>query len=95
MSELIINKYGKTQGHHCWWLTINGKSVANFDDEKEVDAIIKMQVNHIEIAKKALFDVGGEINEETRLTKNSKSFAVAIVLNKLQDIEKQGVIAND
>jgi len=36
-------KYGKIQGHHCWWLTKDGQSLANFDDEKEVDAIIGMQ----------------------------------------------------
>ena len=32
--------YSKTQGHHCWWLNRDGKALANFDDEKEVDAII-------------------------------------------------------
>lgn len=32
--------YSKTQGHHCWWLNKDGKALANFDDEKEVDAII-------------------------------------------------------
>jgi len=35
--------YSKTQGHHCWWLNKNGKALANFDDENEVDAIIDMQ----------------------------------------------------
>ncbi|PCI58864.1 MAG: hypothetical protein COB35_12665 [Gammaproteobacteria bacterium] len=38
-----MTNYGKTQGHHCWWLTKDGKSLANFDDEKEVDAIIALQ----------------------------------------------------
>jgi len=38
-----MSKYGKTEGHHCWWLTKDGKSLANFDDEKEVDAIIELQ----------------------------------------------------
>lgn len=80
-------KYGKVQGHHCFWLTKDGKSLANFDDESEVDAIINMQNQQVELAKKLLFEVGGEINEETRLNKNSKSFAVAIVLNKLQEIQ--------
>ena len=32
--------YSKTEGHHCWWLNKDGKALANFDDEKEVDAII-------------------------------------------------------
>lgn len=40
-----------------------------------------------EDVKQALFKVGKGINEETRMTKNSKSFAVAIVLNELSDIE--------
>ncbi len=35
--------YTKTRGHHCWWLNKNSKALANFDDEKEVDAIIEMQ----------------------------------------------------
>jgi len=39
----MINKYGKTSGHHCFWLTINGKEVANFDKESDVDAIIELQ----------------------------------------------------
>jgi len=39
--------YSKTQGHHCWWLNKNGKALANFDNEKEVDAIIE-QSTHIE-----------------------------------------------
>ncbi len=34
--------YTKTQGHHCWWLNKNGKALANFDDEREVDEIIRM-----------------------------------------------------
>ena len=42
----------------------------------------------IEFTKKALFGVCSEINEDTRLTKNNKSLAVAIVLNKLAEIEK-------
>ena len=34
--------YGKQRGHHCWWLTINGKEVANFDldDGYQIDDII-------------------------------------------------------
>jgi len=37
-------KYGKTQGHHCWWLTVNGKEIANFDNESDVDEIIALDV---------------------------------------------------
>jgi hypothetical protein len=40
-----------------------------------------------EDVKQALFNVGKAINEETRMTKNAKSFAVAIVLNELSDLE--------
>ena len=39
----MINKYGKTSGHHCFQLTINDKEVAYFDKESDVDAIIKLQ----------------------------------------------------
>ncbi|WP_019615500.1 hypothetical protein [Psychromonas ossibalaenae] len=35
-------KYGKTRGHHCWWLTIDGESAANFDNESDVDAIVEL-----------------------------------------------------
>ena len=36
-------KYGKVRGHHCWWLKINGKSIANFDSEKDIDEIIDLE----------------------------------------------------
>ena len=42
-------KYGKIEGHHCWWLTVNGKSLANFDRESDVDAIIKQQTESNEL----------------------------------------------
>lgn len=34
--------YSKTNGHHCFWLKKNGKSLANFDNESDVDEIIEM-----------------------------------------------------
>ena len=37
-------KYGKVSGQHGWWLTINGKSVSNFDNESDVDDIISISV---------------------------------------------------
>jgi hypothetical protein len=40
-----------------------------------------------ETVKQTLFKIGKEINEETRMSKNAKSFAVAIVLNEIGDIE--------
>lgn len=47
-----------------------------------------MNNQEFEAAKKVLFDVGAEINEETRMSKNSKSFAVAIILNKIAEIQR-------
>jgi hypothetical protein len=38
--------YGKTNGHHCFWLTINGKPVANFDNESDVDGILSLENKH-------------------------------------------------
>lgn len=38
-----MQRYGKVRGHHCWWLTKDGKSIANFDNESDVDAIISME----------------------------------------------------
>ena len=35
--------YTKTEGYHCWWLNKNGKALANFDNEVDVDDIIQMQ----------------------------------------------------
>lgn len=32
--------YSKTEGHHCWWLNKDGKALANFDNESDVDEII-------------------------------------------------------
>jgi hypothetical protein len=40
-----------------------------------------------EAAKQALFRICKLINEENRITKNARSFAVAHVLNELSDIE--------
>ena len=36
-------KYTKTEGKHCWWLNSNGKAIASFDNEQDVDEIIKME----------------------------------------------------
>jgi hypothetical protein len=36
-------RYGKVRGHHCWWLTINGRSAASFDDEKDINKIINLE----------------------------------------------------
>ena len=44
-------KYGKTQGHHCWWLTVDGKEVASFSDEKQVDDIVKLESEKVAAEK--------------------------------------------
>ena len=44
-------KYGKVQGHHCWWLTVDGKEVANFSDEKQVDDIVNLELEKIAAEK--------------------------------------------
>lgn len=44
-------KYGKVQGHHCWWLTVDGKEVANFSDEKQVDDIVKLELEKVAAEK--------------------------------------------
>lgn len=83
-----MHNYGKTRGHHCWWLTKNGKSLANFDDEHEVDAIIDLEQTQIEIAKNALSNVAKELTEESRIPNTAKNFAVAIVLNEASELER-------
>ena len=48
------------------------------------DVIEKTRVT---AAKQALFEVGKLINEEDRMSKNARSFAVAHVLNELSELE--------
>lgn len=43
-------------------------------------------------AKQALFRVGKLINEENRISKNAKSFAVSHVLNELSDLENNNYL---
>ena len=40
-----MRRYGKAEGHHCWWLIIDGKSVSSFDNESVIDDIISMQAS--------------------------------------------------
>lgn len=42
-----MTKYGKTKGHHCWWLTKDGRSLAPFDEEEDVDQIINMEAARV------------------------------------------------
>ncbi|MEZ7493828.1 MULTISPECIES: hypothetical protein [unclassified Pseudoalteromonas] len=48
---MTMAKYGKVQGHHCWWLTVDGKEVANFSDEKQVDDIVKLELEKVTAEK--------------------------------------------
>lgn len=48
---MTMAKYGKVQGHHCWWLTVDGKEVANFSDEKQVDDIVKLELEKVAAEK--------------------------------------------
>ena len=54
--------YTKTEGHHCWWLNKDGKALANFDNEKDVDDIIKMQTTIVEQLSE-IEDLGYEMME--------------------------------
>tara|TARA_R110000751_G_scaffold302083_2_gene415886 strand:- start:1283 stop:1549 length:267 start_codon:yes stop_codon:yes gene_type:complete len=66
------------------------KSGANGESklwQSALDEIEALEGSKNEAIKQALFKVGAQINEETRLSKMSKSFAVAIVLNELGEIE--------
>ena len=55
--------YTKTEGHHCWWLNKDGKALANFDNEKDVDDIIKMQTTIVEQLSE-IEDLGYEMMEQ-------------------------------
>tara|TARA_R110002096_G_scaffold395755_1_gene591286 strand:+ start:261 stop:527 length:267 start_codon:yes stop_codon:yes gene_type:complete len=55
--------------------------------QSALDEIEMLEESKNEAIKQVLFKVGSQINEETRLSKMQKSFAVAIVLNELGEIE--------
>jgi hypothetical protein len=44
-------KFSKTRGHHCWWLNMDGRPLANFDNESDVDEIIKLEETLIKVGK--------------------------------------------
>ena len=58
--------YTKTEGHHCWWLNKNGKAVANFDNESDVDEII----NTHKVAQLCVYDMysyTGKVKKKTAM----------------------------
>ena len=66
------------------------KSGANGESklwQSALDEIEALEGSKNEAIKQVLFKVGSQINEETRLSKMQKSFAVAIVLNELGEID--------
>ena len=64
--------YGKVTGHHCFWLTINGKSVAHFDDEADVDAIIKLDAD-LKSTTAKLSDTEKSLANITKSNKNGET----------------------
>lgn len=51
-----MNRLSKNPGHHCHWLRVDGKEVANFNDESNVDMLIALEQEHTEM-KALLIDV--------------------------------------
>lgn len=45
-------KYSKGNGHHCFWLKKNGKAIANFDNESDVDAILELERQNAELLRR-------------------------------------------
>lgn len=77
--------YGKTPGHHCWWLTKDGVSLANFDDESQVDEIIKLQ------AEREKRDIeqqikGMEMVVETFATQTDLHFEFEVTPDQIYDL---------
>ena len=58
--------YTKTRGHHCWWLRVNGKEVANFDDKDErlIDEIISLH-EATQMCANDLYSPSGKIKKKT------------------------------
>ena len=55
--------YSKTEGHHCWWLNKDGKALAHFDNESDVDDIIKMEQAHSRVIDSHVYIDGNEFKE--------------------------------
>lgn len=57
--------YTKTEGHHCWWLNKNGKALANFDKEKDVDDIIRAdeKLDKATAALEGIYESGIKLDE--------------------------------
>ena len=48
-----------------------------------------LRSGELEAVKRMAFKIGADINEDSRIIKSSKSFAVAIVLNHLSDLSEE------
>jgi hypothetical protein len=85
--------YGKTEGHHCWWLTINGESVSNFNNKSDIDGIITSIQNNLksrqefELLRKQLDEANNLINDLSQGINDSISCYAPEFCNK-KDVEE-------
>ena len=72
---------------------MNDTEATNWLVENKSDYVLvaKSELRYLEFkaAKQTAFKIGADINKDTRLSKLSKSFAVAITLNHLQDLSEE------
>lgn len=82
--------YSKTQGHHCWWLNKDGKALANFDSESEVDAIINLEKRHSAVIDSHVHIDESEFKEMAALVmcsdSNEQDADMAVVHSALDQI---------
>jgi hypothetical protein len=65
--------YSKTEGHNCWWLNKDGKALANFENESDVDDIV------------TLF----EVEIDVRATLNAANKNNRILLDNKKEMQKK------
>ena len=79
--------YTKTEGHHCWWLNKDGKALANFDDEKDVDDIVALFEVEVDIRAtlKAANHQSRKLLDDNNRMKSQIKGAVSAVHNSHED----------
>ena len=74
-------------------LDMSDAEATNWLIENESEYVLvkksELRAGEFEAAKQIAFKIGGDINEETRMSKSAKSFAVAITLNHLRDLAEE------
>ena len=74
-------------------LDMSDTEVTNWLIENNSDYVLvkksELRSGEFEAAKQTAFKICGDINEETRMNKSAKNFAVAIILNHLQDLAEE------